>query len=42
MERNSSFKDLVHEFVMANIGKNYYISFDKLLSNKSYIAKNKE
>lgn len=26
----------------ANLGKHYYISLDKLISNRSYIAKNDE
>lgn len=42
MERDRGFIDLVHDFVTANLGKNYYISFDKLLSNKSYIANKSE
>ena len=42
VERDSRFISLVHDFVNANLGKNYFISFDKLLSNQSYIAKKTE
>ena len=42
VERDSNFDLLIHEFVKANLGKNYFISLDKLVSNRSFIGKKEE
>jgi hypothetical protein len=42
VKRGNAFNELIHEFVLANIGKNYYISINKLLTRRSYIPVSNE
>ena len=42
VDRGYIFADLIHRFVLANIGKQYYISINKLMSTKSFLAQSPE